>query len=117
MIASSSEKAIGFHGEPGAGKTPLARTIAMAVSRHWIAKAGKTGEVMPSFRQACEFDFFRGQPGSVFRPDILDDGTLSEQQFQKAESIHRCRQCGIHEQRKVGRSQVDERPASHLLCQ
>ena len=87
MIASLSETAIGFHGEPGAGKTPLARTIAMAVSRHWIAKAGKTGEVMPSFRQACEFDFFRGQPGSIFRPDIFDDGTLSEQQFKKLKAF------------------------------
>lgn len=87
LIPTLSEKAIGLHGEPGAGKTPLARTIAMAVSRHCIEKARKADDITPSFRQACEFDFFRGQAGSVFRPDIFDDGTLSEQQFKKLKAF------------------------------
>lgn len=87
LVQSLQEKAIGFHGEPGAGKTPVARTIAMAISRHWIRKAQKTGEVMPSFRQASEFDFFRGQAGSIFRPDIFDDGSFCEQQFKKIKAF------------------------------
>eukprot|EP00438_Fugacium_kawagutii_P012958 Skav206848 [mRNA] locus=scaffold3577:158736:160658:- [translate_table: standard] len=87
LMPSLQEKAIGFHGEPGAGKTPVARTIAMAMSRHWIKKAHKEEEVVPSFRQASEFDFFRGHSGSIFRPDIFDDGTFSEQQFKKIKAF------------------------------
>lgn len=87
LIPTLSEKAIGLHGEPGAGKTPLARTLAMAVSRYCIRQAHKEEEITPSFRQACEFDFFRGQAGSLFRPDIFDDGTLSEQQFKKLKAF------------------------------
>ncbi len=87
LVPSLQEKAVGFHGEPGAGKTPVARTIAMAISRQWIKKAHKTEEVEPSFRQASEFDFFRGQCGSIFRPDIFDDGTFCEQQFKKIKAF------------------------------
>lgn len=82
-----TETAIGFHGEPGAGKIPVARTIAMAMSRHWIKKAHEENELSPSFRQASAFDFFRGQSGSIFRPDIFDDGTFCEQQFQKIKAF------------------------------
>lgn len=42
---------------------------------------------MPSFRQASEFDFFRGQAGSIFRPDIFDDGSFCEQQFKKIKAF------------------------------
>ena len=120
LFTSVSEKAIGLHGEPGRGKTPVARCIAMALSRHHIRRIGKTGEIEPSFRQACAFDFFRGQEGSdsrrflipcccndysvlnkihetVFRythtspqltrPDIFDDGTMSEQPFKKVKAF------------------------------
>ena len=41
LMPSLKEKAVGFHGEPGAGKMPVARTIAMAISRHWISKPRK----------------------------------------------------------------------------
>ena len=59
----------------------------MAISRHWISKANKQGLVKPSFRQACEFDFFRGQTGTRLRPDIFDDGTLSDQPFRKVKAF------------------------------
>ena len=59
----------------------------MAISRYWIHKAKKEGEIAPSFRQACEFDFFRGQAGSQMRPDIFDDGTLSDQPFRKVKAF------------------------------
>lgn len=87
LIPTLVEKAVGFHGLPGAGKTPVARTLAMAISRYWIHKARKDGEIRPSFRQACEFDFFRGQAGSLMRPDIFDDGTLSDQPFRKVKAF------------------------------
>ena len=86
LVPSLVDKALGFHGVPGAGKTPAARTIAMAISRMWLKKMGKA-DVAPSFRQACEFDFFRGQTGSVLRPDIFDDGSFSEQPFKKVKAF------------------------------
>ena len=58
LFPSLSEKALGFHGVPGAGKTPVARCVAMALSRYWITKFGRVGAMKPSFRQASEFDFF-----------------------------------------------------------
>ncbi|CAE7807297.1 unnamed protein product, partial [Symbiodinium sp. CCMP2456] len=87
LIPTLVEKADGFHGLPGACKTPVARTLAMAISRYWIHKARKDGEIRPSFRQACDFDFFRGQAGSLMRPDIFDDGTLSDQPFRKVKAF------------------------------
>ena len=67
LFSSFSEKALGLFGEPGAGKTPVARSVAMALSRYYINRIGQQGEVEPSFRQASEFDFFRGQSGQVSR--------------------------------------------------
>ena len=37
--------------------TPVARSVAMALSRFYINRIGQQGEVEPSFRQASEFDF------------------------------------------------------------
>ncbi|CAE7467314.1 unnamed protein product [Symbiodinium sp. CCMP2592] len=87
LFSSFSEKALGLFGEPGAGKTPVARSVAMALSRYYINRIGKQGEVEPSFRQASEFDFFRGQSGQILRPDIFDDGTLPEQPFKKLKAF------------------------------
>ena len=47
--------------------TPVARSVAMALSRFYINRIGQQGEVQPSFRQASEFDIFRGQSGQVSR--------------------------------------------------
>ncbi|CAE7639351.1 unnamed protein product, partial [Symbiodinium sp. CCMP2456] len=60
--------ALGLLGQPGAGKTSLARSVAMALSRYHIRRVGKTGEV-------------------VFRPDIFDDGSLCEQPFKKVKAF------------------------------
>eukprot|EP00439_Symbiodinium_sp_Y106_P085855 s62_g30.t1 len=90
MVSSHKSMKYGLshcHGLPGAGKTPVARTLAMAISRYWIHKAKKEGEIAPSFRQACEFDFFRGQAGSQMRPDLFADGTLSDQPFRKVKAF------------------------------
>ena len=65
LFPTFSEKALGLHGEPGVGKTPVARSVAMAMSRYHIRRIGKVGKVEPSFRQASEFDFSRGQSGTA----------------------------------------------------
>ena len=75
------DKARGMHGVPNVGKTPLGRTIAMAMSRYWIRKLNTSST--PGFREASQFDFFRGEPGRQDRPDIVDDGSLAEQPMRK----------------------------------
>ncbi|CAE7228352.1 unnamed protein product [Symbiodinium microadriaticum] len=87
IFASLTEKALGLHGTPGTDNTPVARIVAMALSRYWITKLGKAGEMAPSFRQASEFDLFRGQSGTQTRPDIFDDGCLCEQPFKKVKAF------------------------------
>ncbi|CAE6955611.1 unnamed protein product [Symbiodinium sp. CCMP2592] len=54
IFSSLTEKALGLHGTPGAGKTPVARTVAMGLSRFWITKLGKTDEIT---RIYCSNDF------------------------------------------------------------
>ncbi|CAJ1444831.1 unnamed protein product [Effrenium voratum] len=76
-----TDKACGMHGVHNVGKTPLGRTIAMAMSRYWVQKLNSKNE--PGFREACEFDFFRGEAGRQDRPDIFDDGSLAEQPMRK----------------------------------
>ena len=81
LFPSFTDKALGMHGVPNVGKTPLGRTIAMAMSRYWIRKL-KSNHI-PGFREASEFDFFRGEAGRPERPDIFDDGSLPEQPIRK----------------------------------
>ena len=49
-------------------------TKAMALSRYHIRQDGALRE--PSFRSAPDLDFFRGEEGSKYRPDVFDDGDL-----------------------------------------
>ena len=81
FFPSFTDKALGMHGVPNVGKTPLGRTIAMAMSRYWVRKLNSNHA--PGFRVACEFDFFRGETGRQDRPDIFDDGSLPEQPMKK----------------------------------
>lgn len=76
-----TDKALGMHGVPNVGKTPLGRIIAMAMSRYWVHKLGSKNP--PGFREASEFDFFRGEAGRRDRPDLFDDGSLPEQPMRK----------------------------------
>ena len=48
---------------------------------YWVRKVGTND---PSgYREASEFDFFRGEAGRQDRPDIFDDGSLPEQPMRK----------------------------------
>jgi hypothetical protein len=42
IVPKLVDHALGLHGEPGAGKTPLARVVAMALSRWWIKNSLRT---------------------------------------------------------------------------
>jgi hypothetical protein len=46
----------------------------MAMSGYCIRKLGSNCEA--GFREACEFDFFRGEAGRQETLDIFDDGSL-----------------------------------------
>ncbi|CAE7829059.1 unnamed protein product [Symbiodinium sp. CCMP2592] len=81
IIKSMTTRAAGIVGGPGSGKTPLARILALCASRYWKRQLSLTSP--PSFREASEFDFFRGQPGRKDRPDIHDDGRLAEEPIRK----------------------------------
>ena len=77
MLKNMKTHSNGFIGSPGSGKTPLARIIAMCISKYW--KRTLKISTPPSFREATEFDFFRGQAGRKDRPDIHDDGCLASE--------------------------------------
>ena len=70
-----------MHGVRNVGKTPLGRTIALAMSRYWMRKLSSNH--VPGFREVSEFDFFRGEAGRPELPDIFDDGSLPEQPMRK----------------------------------
>ena len=53
----------------------------MCPSRYWKRHFRLTSPA--SFREASEFDFFRGQPGRLDRHDIHDDGRLGDEPMRK----------------------------------
>ena len=81
IIKAMITHAAGVVGGPGSGKTPLARILALCASRYWKRQMNITSPA--SFREASEFDFFRGQPGRKDRPDLHDDGRLAEEPIRK----------------------------------
>ena len=58
-------------GEPGKGKTPLGRIIAMMFSRYH----GGDGR----FRSTCDLDFFRGVQFNKATPALYDDGDIGNE--------------------------------------
>ena len=49
-----NDKAVGMHGLPNVGKTPLARIIAMAMSRYWVERL--KSKYKPAYRESSEFE-------------------------------------------------------------
>lgn len=66
-------------GEPGVGKTPLGRMLAMAFSRYH----GGTG----TFRSASDFDFFRGVFFDKTCPALYDDGEIGGELIKKKKAF------------------------------
>ena len=69
------QSALVLLGEPGAGKSPLGRSILMAQARFNTVHFDVEAE--PCIRCTPEIDFLRGEPGSVVMGDFLDDAALS----------------------------------------
>ncbi|CAE8687369.1 unnamed protein product [Polarella glacialis] len=66
-------------GEPGKGKTPLGRTIAMMFSRF------RGGE--GTFRTASDFDFFRGLVFNSSVPALFDNGEIGNEPVKKKKAF------------------------------
>ena len=73
------EHSLWLLGEPGKGKTPLGRVIAMMFSRFH----GGTG----SYRSGSDFDYFRGCPVSTQVPAIYDDGDIGAEPIKKKKAF------------------------------
>lgn len=86
VIQNLHDKTLLLLGEANVGKTPVSRAIAMAMSRYWIAvdnvASGRAG-----YRTASSLDFFRGEPGMKYIPDVFDDGNLSNQGVEKMKAF------------------------------
>ena len=79
LVPHMLDKGVAMLGEPGCGKTPLARILCSLFSRYH----GGEGQ----FRSASDFDFFRGPPGNRRCPCIFDDGDIDDQPIRKMEAF------------------------------
>eukprot|EP00971_Amphidinium_carterae_P188879 3749712-Amphidinium_carterae.1 len=77
LVPMATEAGFVFLGKAGCGKTPLANSLAMAISGHQIARLGL--DAQPSFRTSNNLDFFRGEPGETHIPFIWDDGDVCKE--------------------------------------
>ena len=77
MIKSLRTHANGIVGGACSGTAPLAKIATFCASRYW--KRQLRLDTSPSFREASEFVFFRGQAGRKDRPDIHDEGCLASE--------------------------------------
>lgn len=73
-------------GRSGIGKTPAAKTVAHAVSLYMLERDSVEDE--PGFRTTKHIDFFRSEPGSIYKPDIFDDGVLAKLSADEYKSFH-----------------------------
>lgn len=60
-------------------------TIGMALSKYHIKSDGEPRE--PGIRVASSLDFFRGEAGAKYWPDIFDDGDLPDQPLSKMKAF------------------------------
>ncbi|CAJ1327952.1 unnamed protein product [Effrenium voratum] len=73
------DRSLWLLGEPGKGKTPLGRIIAMMFSRYH----GGAG----TFRSASDFDFFRGVHFDNSIPALYDDGEIGSEPIKKKKAF------------------------------
>jgi hypothetical protein len=74
-----------FLGEPGRGKTVIAEILAQAFSLYHILQDGVDEEM--SYKITSDLDFLRGEPGSKYRPAVLDDIDLQKQPIVKCKAV------------------------------
>ena len=85
IIKTFSKHGLCMLGEPNQGKTPVALTLAFMFARFMIRKYDL--DMDATVRSAPDLDFFRGQPGSLGQPFVLDDSDLNEQGVKKLKAF------------------------------
>lgn len=76
-----------FLGKPGRGKSPVMRILCFLFSKYWIQEDGRD-DLKPSMRVANKLDYFRGEPGSKYKPLAFDDGLLHKQGMDDLKAYH-----------------------------
>ena len=85
IIPSFRRHSLVLLGEGNVGKTPLAIILAFALARYWVSVDG--ADVDPEVSVAPDMDFFRGDPGTKYRPFIYDDGDAFELPIRKLKAF------------------------------
>jgi hypothetical protein len=75
IVPHLRDHALWLLGEPGKGKTPLGRILAMMFSRFH----GGSG----TFRTSNDLDFFKGIPFTKCVPALYDDGSIGDEETKK----------------------------------
>lgn len=111
---SPKDKAFGLHGEPGAGKTPLARSIAMALSRLCLRQVGS--DEPASLRRRPSSTSLQGtSAGSL--PRSIRRRIPGRTADEECESAHRPGQRRGNKPRTLGCGEVRLWPEQDLRCQ
>jgi len=71
LVPHLKVRSLGLVGRSASGKTPLMEGVATIFSRYWKRELDIDGPGW--YRTATDLDFFRGETGTVDRPDGLDD--------------------------------------------
>lgn len=79
LVPHLRNHALWLFGEPGKGKTPLGRIVAMLFSRF------HGGEGL--YRSTCDLDFFRGIQFSKCIPALYDDGDIGGESVKKKKAF------------------------------
>ena len=77
MLRTHKTHSIFWIGKSRVGKSSVSKSIAFAVSRHHI-DAQERSDLRPGVVTAKKMDFFRLEPGSIFKPAVADDICMSK---------------------------------------
>ena len=86
-LSNLNEFSIMWIGAAGVGKSPVSKIIGMTQSKYMIER-DERDDLTPSIRTAKNLDFFRAEPGSVYKPDVFDDGLLQKQSPETFKAFH-----------------------------
>lgn len=87
ILPTMRHKGLLMLGKAGRGKSPVAIVLAFLYSAYYIKLNGVEDDRKPSCRSAVDMDFFREEPGTVFKPCIFDDGPLQKQSPEKLKAF------------------------------
>jgi len=87
MLGTLDVCSIMWLGVTQCGKSTGAKIVAFQMSAFAIDKHDRA-DLEPAIVTAKHLDFFRGEPGSKFKPAIFDDGLLNKQDVASSKAFH-----------------------------